>query len=193
MMKRNLITAALAGLAMAAAAPGAAQTVVKHYSFTAQTAGPISNHSGSFSYSYDKADPLNLTLLSIDFTLNGLSYDLSTASIFARATGKEGDFVLYGLTNDIGVVPGFTDFFLGNDRGPIPDECCGDFFVYSVDFDQNGFWTAGERYVGLDPEVGTVSINAVPEPASWAMLVAGFGLIGAALRRRTAAARIVSA
>ena len=33
----------------------------------------------------------------------------------------------------------------------------------------------------------TVS-NAVPEPASWAMLIAGFGLTGAALRRRRAAA-----
>ena len=28
----------------------------------------------------------------------------------------------------------------------------------------------------------------VPEPASWAMLIAGFGLTGAALRRRTATA-----
>ncbi len=29
--------------------------------------------------------------------------------------------------------------------------------------------------------------NAVPEPASWAMLIAGFGLTGAAMRRRAAA------
>jgi hypothetical protein len=28
---------------------------------------------------------------------------------------------------------------------------------------------------------------AIPEPASWAMLIAGFGLTGAALRRRRAA------
>ena len=27
-------------------------------------------------------------------------------------------------------------------------------------------------------------ISAVPEPASWAMMIAGFGLAGAALRRR---------
>lgn len=31
-------------------------------------------------------------------------------------------------------------------------------------------------------------IAAVPEPASWAMLIAGFGLVGAALRRRALAA-----
>jgi len=35
-------------------------------------------------------------------------------------------------------------------------------------------------------ELGTLA-NAVPEPASWAMLIAGFGLTGAALRRRRAA------
>lgn len=38
------------------------------------------------------------------------------------------------------------------------------------------------------PGVTTSPGPAVPEPASWAMLVAGFGLVGAAARRRTAAA-----
>nr|WP_310525357.1 PEPxxWA-CTERM sorting domain-containing protein [Polymorphobacter sp.] len=34
---------------------------------------------------------------------------------------------------------------------------------------------------------GALSSGAVPEPASWAMLIAGFGLVGAAMRRRSAA------
>jgi hypothetical protein len=29
--------------------------------------------------------------------------------------------------------------------------------------------------------------GSVPEPASWAMMIAGFGLIGGAMRRRAAA------
>jgi hypothetical protein len=33
--------------------------------------------------------------------------------------------------------------------------------------------------------LGSVSTPAVPEPASWAMLIGGFGLAGAAMRRRT--------
>jgi hypothetical protein len=32
-----------------------------------------------------------------------------------------------------------------------------------------------------------VAGSAVPEPASWAMMIAGFGLVGAAMRRRSAA------
>jgi PEP-CTERM motif len=34
---------------------------------------------------------------------------------------------------------------------------------------------------------GSLSTAVVPEPASWAMLIAGFGLVGAAMRRRKAA------
>ena len=33
-------------------------------------------------------------------------------------------------------------------------------------------------------QVGRVQLTEVPEPASWAMLIAGFGLIGAVSRRR---------
>lgn len=41
--------------------------------------------------------------------------------------------------------------------------------------------------VTSDNEGGiSLSIAAVPEPASWAMLIAGFGLVGAAARRRRA-------
>lgn len=34
---------------------------------------------------------------------------------------------------------------------------------------------------------GTASLGAVPEPASWAMMVGGFGLAGVAMRRRRSA------
>jgi hypothetical protein len=35
----------------------------------------------------------------------------------------------------------------------------------------------------------TVSVAPVPEPTSWAMLIAGFGIVGASLRRRAAKLR----
>ncbi len=39
---------------------------------------------------------------------------------------------------------------------------------------------------GIDPIVDNVSVVAVPEPASWALMVIGFGMIGFAMRRRIA-------
>jgi hypothetical protein len=36
-------------------------------------------------------------------------------------------------------------------------------------------------------EIDNLSVAGVPEPASWAMMLAGFGMIGGALRRRSSA------
>ena len=49
----------------------------------------------------------------------------------------------------------------------------------------------GKLYVSnFSPVAGigqVLAISYVPEPASWAMLIAGFGVIGAALRRKSRA------
>lgn len=43
---------------------------------------------------------------------------------------------------------------------------------------------AGDN-IGLILDNVALDVSAVPEPASWAMMIAGFGLAGAAVRRRT--------
>ena len=52
--------------------------------------------------------------------------------------------------------------------------------------------TGGKAYFNLHNRnfpAGEIrgQIAAVPEPATWAMLIAGFGMVGSAMRRRTAA------
>ena len=39
-------------------------------------------------------------------------------------------------------------------------------------------------------EITNISLTAVPEPATWAMMLAGFAMVGAALRRRSTAVRV---
>lgn len=43
-------------------------------------------------------------------------------------------------------------------------------------------------------QVGTVRVpaGAVPEPATWAMMLGGFGMMGAAMRRRSGAVRVTA-
>jgi hypothetical protein len=49
-----------------------------------------------------------------------------------------------------------------------------------------GEWIHGLRFEtgGVAFEFDSIAANAVPEPASWAMLIAGFGLVGTLQRRR---------
>ena len=40
---------------------------------------------------------------------------------------------------------------------------------------------------GVGAYVDNISLTSVPEPATWALMIAGFGLVGGAMRRRAAA------
>ncbi|QJU57684.1 PEP-CTERM sorting domain-containing protein [Sphingomonas sp. AP4-R1] len=48
-----------------------------------------------------------------------------------------------------------------------------------------GNYTYTSAADSISLHIGQAAPSAVPEPASWAMMVAGFGLLGAAMRRRT--------
>jgi len=60
----------------------------------------------------------------------------------------------------------------------------GDPLIYGLRFTNNG-----QRAFELD----NVAFGAVPEPATWAMLIAGFGLVGGAMRRRRSSTTMVTA
>lgn len=55
---------------------------------------------------------------------------------------------------------------------------------------RNGLGT-NDQIADFAPDNATLSAAAVPEPASWGMLIAGFGVVGATLRRRKTARGLV--
>jgi hypothetical protein len=83
------------------------------------------------------------------------------------------------------VIPG-TNFVNPANGNQISPGTNGLFTVFSDD--------PSEQFTGIKLESGTNSFEidnlaiqsgAVPEPATWAMLIAGFGLVGVAMRRRS--------
>ena len=55
------------------------------------------------------------------------------------------------------------------------------YLQYEVDDDNLPIPTVEHAFAYLQPE--TLTISAVPEPASWALMLAGFGGIGVMMRR----------
>ena len=59
----------------------------------------------------------------------------------------------------------------------------------TVTFGVNATSTLSFAAIGTSDSLGgyldDIGLTGVPEPASWAMMIAGFGLVGSAMRRRT--------
>lgn len=75
---------------------------------------------------------------------------------------------------------------LDQDFGPAPvSGASGHFTIYRYDYTT----AQGEWADGIFDSTATYWVHGVPEPASWALMIAGFGFIGAARRRQDAAFR----
>jgi len=61
-------------------------------------------------------------------------------------------------------------------------------FPCALYFEQPRFYLSGDRGTGIGASVQLLQSTAVPEPATWATMIVGFGLTGAAIRRRRSAA-----
>ena len=64
---------------------------------------------------------------------------------------------------------------------------CGVFDTTGCDadsYDQGWVWSTNIKFKGTSPSSVPGGSGAVPEPASWAMMIAGFGMIGGLTRKR---------
>lgn len=93
-----------------------------------------------------------------------------------------------GATGAFSTAGQIQSFYSGADGGSNPNPwtsysfnvnlAAGTYAIRFAEADNQGFFTQGVDNVFVS--------GAVPEPASWAMLITGFGLVGAAARRRRA-------
>lgn len=167
---RNILLAVTALTACAVAAPAAA---LVQYDFTAYSSFPIEGEQFSGSFSYTAPD-----FIVPDTTVDVA--DLTSCEAFSNlgpVTCREQGFIS-GLVDDM-VTVSFGVNAVGGTYG---------IFYYFVD---TAFGTPGtyeSTLFGTDQQGQLVvtDLGVVPEPASWAMMIAGFGLVGGAMRRRVA-------
>ena len=202
MTMRRMLLAALAAFGLSAAA-GAAQAALIDFNAlpTGHAADPLSlpgatftTLGGGFNYiavgglctSISDANSFNCSKdLQVDFDVasSGLSF-----SFFANnehTIGADiGDVLLYSGATFLGQV----DVLVLDDQGSTRDlvSLAGFSDVTRLVISSTDF--AGVLY---DDFAFTPGVAGVPEPASWSLMILGFGLAGAAFRRRAATTRAI--
>ena len=157
-MKRfhQAVAAGAFALATVSASPAAAVTLLIKYD-------PITDPRGAFSFNVD-SEPVPTLFTSTAF-----------GTTITNATGQ-----YLGVTNlnffDLSQLGLFGNYY-GSQIFSGPTSAPSIF--------RSGSYAA--TFLGNTSEAGTVTISAVgavPEPATWAMMLLGFGVVGFALRRR---------
>ena len=117
-------------------------------------------------------------LSQLSFALDsGLGFKEVEFNIFG--TGATADEVTLNFTDQFGTV--FSDTFgIGNGQNFFSARAFDNQLIRTVSFTLNGDVQDARQFrIG-----GIQEIGVVPEPQSWALLLAGFGLVGFAMRRR---------
>jgi subtilisin-like proprotein convertase family protein len=144
-----------------------------------------------------------------DLVIGLLNEDAGLGFVFMSGAGGSTDIVNATLTFSDAAAVGLPESFVGSQVITSGTYLPSNYGLYEFTFfdnatsfadfdglDPNGTWTlyvddifpadggtiAGGFSLTITTDAGATP--AVPEPASWAMMIAGFGLTGAALRRR---------
>lgn len=195
----------LAALALAVAAPAAAVTITGTTVAGGNSVTPVTTEPGTLEVDFgiSSSSPIRLDLLTdsdettIAFNANIDSFltTVGNGAPLRRLTLSLGGGASFATIGSI--APAFSTA-----NGVL--DASGTIFTINFDPAENfglvlGDIGNGGSNFGIDVanlQAGsafTLSLGAaVPEPASWAMLVAGFGLVGGALRRRSGPATVAA-
>jgi hypothetical protein len=200
MRKYLLAAAGVAALASAApsgaaiiitAGPGAVQpseNVLANTSLEAQTVFGFTNQSNTgVSFTSLNSELLRTTSSNGQARFDTADGSLDAARFFLTGGGSftEAEFNLFNATQgttqvSISVNGGAAQTFaLGNGQNFFGIRATGGDAITSISFDTNGTGAADLRQVRIGGFAAPV-----PEPATWAMMLGGFGLLGVSMRRR---------
>ncbi|UUR08235.1 PEPxxWA-CTERM sorting domain-containing protein [Sphingomonas glaciei] len=205
---KTLMTLAAAGAALALATPASAaiivtpspgavqpdENVLSTTNMTGTTVMGTTNQTRT-SVSVRSGAPLagTETLSSMDsngqarFAATDGSLDAATIFLTGGGSFTSAEFNLFnalaGTTSVTifvnGVATTSSPFLLGNGQNFFGFQATAGDRITSIGFDTNGTGVVDLRQVRL----GGVTMTAVPEPGTWAMMLLGFGAIGASMRR----------
>jgi hypothetical protein len=198
MVRTAIVTAAAIGVALSAT-PGHAVTINQTYVFAftgfVDVGGlnlppPITSIAGSFTVTFDPAvyTDNNTTDITVNY-LTGVVVDsvIGFDNFPASGPGQPGYLAVGGIQFDADFISfGTNDFTLNlvylDPAHPRLALCSDGYLCGSA---PGNTIASGYTHAGYPDSGWLVSAGGgVPEPASWALMIAGFGLMGATLRRR---------
>jgi hypothetical protein len=210
-MRKLAIIMATAGLAMAGPAMAAFKlTIGSPISNTVGVGNDFQGNLTGLGLTKMTADAAALFLsansaLTFDYMASesGFNNRFTAGSVSFQETGNKawGAQAIGGFNLNAGAITSWNFTSSGNPNGPFAIGSNAFGIFYDPTKVVGGVYTSDVLYFGLDDQPGQADDNhddiiirvtavdlggpqGVPEPASWAMLIAGFGLVGAAQRRR---------
>lgn len=127
--------------------------------------------------------------------LNGFTFDLADGSTFNNAEfnlfGGSATGVNFTLTDNAGDLFNFSNA-LGNGSNRFGFQAIAGQSIRNITFATVGGGIQDVRQVRVGMTATPVGPDAVPEPATWAMMLGGFGILGGAMRRRNRATYVTA-